>query len=1668
MRNNVISAAGTSRCGVLILCALISTVALAKSRSHEVDAPISLLEKIPSPLASPTSGPAPSVKAILPLSFEKNEGQTDPAVQFVAHGEGYEVFLTDKQAVIALREQAIASDDPMLDKMSARKRGLFMSRKSYRGSPRNRRHTKDRVIRFSPANASGEAQPIPENQLPGNANYFVGRDPSNWKSGISTFRRVRYPSIYPGIDLLYYGNQRQLEFDFVVSPSADPDQIALKVETSGRLKISKAGEVAIVGEGYTAPVLRKPKIYQVVAGRRVEIAGHFVLRSRDEIGFKVDEYDRELPLTIDPTLSYSTYLGGNGTDDGFGVAVDSSGNAYVVGQTTSTNFPTANAYSMSSDASGIAFVSKLDPTGSTLLYSTYLGGTGGEVGNGIALDSKGNVYVTGYTLSSDFPVVNGFQSATGTTSANAFVARLDTNQTGAASLVYSTYLGGGGNSTNPIGDVGFAVAVDGDGLAYVTGQTTSDSSVSPFPTTGDAFQSSLQSTSGNAFLTVIDTTKSGASSLVYSTYLGGSSVGFGDFGLGVAINSAGVAFVTGSSTSLSPSPFPTTAGGFQTSAADAYGNAFLAAISPFQSGTASLLYSSYLGGTGDSSDGTGDVGLAIATDSSDLVYVTGNTSSSDFPTTSGAFQTTSSGSPAFVSKFDTSQSGAASLIYSTYLGGSGGDEGRGIAVDVNGYAFVGGATASGDFPTTSGALQASLVSTSSDGFISRLNPTGTALGYATYLGGSCASGDSINSIGLDFQGNSYVAGDTCSTDFPTEPSGALQTALGGSQNAFVTKLALTSTPAIAATVGPVPNSSGWNNSPATVSFTCLPGAVPVVSCTSPTTVSIEGANQNVTGTVVDASSTSENYTQVVSLDLTPPVITVSSPTNGATVTSPYVTITGTVTDTLSGPSVVLCGGIPASLTGTTFSCTISLSVVSNPVEIRATDVAGNAVMTSLSLTLGLSTPASLQVSPASAQIAVGDTQSFIAVDQLGTNRPDATWSISDPTVATLASGGSGILTAQAAGTATLTATIGGVSATTPITVIGSSFSVGDVIWSAPSVSGFTPQQIIQAIPTTNGPDLYSIETDSSNDVLARAFKANGTQLWQTSVSSLSGGYEYALGDSQGGLIVGSATQIVDISPVTGSQLWTYAASGMLSSSLATGTDGSVYVVEMASDRSVAYLDKIDGTDGTLTSQIALPTSSSWTYNFDCFPGQNSGESFPGNFGSPFVGVDGTVAIEVESYAESQTYLPCGGDGGSTTAYAENLSLMQVTSSGTASYQTLNSNSSTTFGATPFSIPGDAVPDGNGGWLASWAKSTRPDGTYFGYYASLSDIGSSGISEADLTGVDYGGPTSLIVGDAGTAFMTDAVRVVSISPATLAQNWSYTSTGGTLSFSAATEDAGVAVEDSSLGLILIDSSGSAQSPVAGFSIWEPWSSAAWPMISAGSLSFVYGPDAKVVEKNEPLPRGNRSASRSVQLPTLIHYVTVDPGSSYSAAQFPKDLAAFLPDSKAHNQYRLLEQATLQSFINDLKSPAQAVGFIGHALLNGEHGPAVGVCLYDQCLEKAGVGVTDPNTHHPAPRQYTSVPTNVPVLFFGTCKASTTFTSLWGVSGSSTSRALITPSAGSFIGLTVGAIAWKFTASYLGTGYTVDAATKAGNDGISNKYAGYTWSAIGAHTLKIANQ
>jgi hypothetical protein len=752
----------------------------------------------------------------LPLSFEANRGQAEKNVKFISRGDGYGLYLTAGEAVLVLQGRGCTAQPgvrPGPLTPSAMRQHLGQSDIPCSDEADVVRMRLDEAARAA-------AAPMGEEPLPGMANYFIGNDPTKWHSGVPTYAKVRYSQVYPGVDLVYYGNQRQLEYDFVVAPGADPQPVRLHFDGAERLTLDSNGDLRIIARNGEI-AFHKPIVYQMKDGLRRPVSGGFALLANHSVGFRLSRYDRSRELVIDPILEYSTYLGGSGSDAADPIAVDASGNVYVAGTTSSTDFPvTSGTFQKGNNnlhSQSNAFIAKLNPAGTALAYSTYLGGSGrlnlfGESGLGIAVDTAGDAYVIGSTSSTDFPVTGkAFQQVNNSSNAfNAFITEL--NPTGTA-LIYSTYLGGSGN------DFGHGIAVDANGNAYLTGAASSTN----FPVTSGVLQSvnhAVATGEDNAFVAELNPS---GSALIYSTYLGGSSNCAGqdasDSGAGIAIDAAGNAYVSGTACSNN---FPVTSGAFQTvNNSPGRDNAFVAKVNP--TGTA-LIYATYLGADNF------DLGYGIAVDADGDAYVTGFDASgfTQFPVTSGAFQTTNQGGQdAFVTELNPTGTG---LIYSTYLGGSDADLGYGIVLDSAGDAYVSGQSYSTDFPLTSDAFQ--LVNNAAPGhlsnaFITELNPTGTGLVYSTYLGGN--KSDYGIGIALDADGNVYMAGGAGSTNFPVS-SGAFQTVNKSSaQTAFVVKFASNASSPPAATTTTLvtsPNPSAYGQAVSFYAPVASSGALP--------------------------------------------------------------------------------------------------------------------------------------------------------------------------------------------------------------------------------------------------------------------------------------------------------------------------------------------------------------------------------------------------------------------------------------------------------------------------------------------------------------------------------------------------------------------------------------------------------------------------------------------------------------------------------------------------------------------------------------------------------------------------------------------------------------------------------------------------------------------------
>jgi hypothetical protein len=703
------------------------------------------------PAAAPPAEPDAAVAAEarekygrLPLSFEANRGQAAGRADFIARNSAYSVRLAADEVALVLRDASAPT--------GARARAAALK------------------IRLLGASRGARASGLEE--LEGRSNYLFGGDPSRWRRDVPNYAKVRYEGVYPGVDVVYYGTLRQLEYDFNVAPGADAGRIRLRVEGAGRLRVDADGDLVLpTAAGEVRQ--RAPRAYQEVGGGRRVVACRYALRGGSRVGFELGEYDRERPLVIDPVVSYSTYLGGDNYDHGTAIAVDAYGAAYVTGFATSFNFPVTPGALQQSHAGPRsfhpvhdAFVAKLNPAGTAFVYSTYLGGDGNDVGSGIAVDGAGQAYVAGATTSTNFPTTPGAYRAASAGGQDVFVSKLDA---AGSALLYSTYLGGADDEFEP------RLALAG-GDVYVAGPTQS----ADFPVTPGAFQTqprALAWNSADVFVTKLSATP--GAGLAFSTFIGGGGddrVG----GLAVAPGPGGSVYVAGRTRSPD---FPVTPGAHQPWLGGD-GSTYDAFVARLDAAGSALVYSTYFGGWRD------EGGAAVAVDAGGAAYFAGSTSSEFFPISEDAFQKTYAGGPAggdntdaFVAKLGPE----GGLVYSTYYGGHGGDNAHAVAVDAQGSVYVAGDTNSADLPVTPGGFQSQLGGGLTDGFLFKLDPAGSSLDYGTYLGGDYW--EQAVGVAVDAQGSVYLTGNTYSQNFVTT-TGAPRTQFGGGADVFVTKVAL--------------------------------------------------------------------------------------------------------------------------------------------------------------------------------------------------------------------------------------------------------------------------------------------------------------------------------------------------------------------------------------------------------------------------------------------------------------------------------------------------------------------------------------------------------------------------------------------------------------------------------------------------------------------------------------------------------------------------------------------------------------------------------------------------------------------------------------------------------------------------------------------------------------
>lgn len=824
--------------GVAALLLLAGCITLASTRHIRWTASArNAVSALPKVMAKASATPAhlsparvSSALSNLPLMFEPNVGQSGRDVKFLArgfgsHGLGYGVFLTEDGATLSL----LAGNDSGTKEKDSRA-GLRVE-----------------TLRMKLAGSNPHALVSGISPLPGKSNYLIGNNPALWHRNVPQFSRVRYENVYPGIDLVFYGNQGQMEYDFQVAPGSDPAQAELQFEGSKRIELKDGSVILHAGSGSVH--LRAPHIYQRVDGREQPVEGRFEMRAANRVGFAIGAYDRSRELVIDPVLDYSTYFGGSGDELSTSVAVDGSGNIYLSGSTTSPNLPVSTTpFQSTLKGAQNVYVLKINVGGTSIGYLTYLGGSGTDSPAGIAVDASGNAYLAGTTSSANFPTTptNAYQAvplAGSTGSSHVFVTALSL---AGSTLNYSSYLSGNGT------DVASGVAIDASQNVFVTGTTTStNSSSSNGGSSNDQFPASYppetlayQQYSRAAiqfFVTKVNTAAFGIGSIPYSTYFGGGTPSNGAaVGGGIAVDGTGNVYFSGTTNFLftgqsSATDFPildayqpcldtappainTNPQSCTYTTTPTATDAFVAKLNPNVSTGSQLIWSTYFGGAGTDSS----TGVAIDTGAAN-VFIVGTTNSPNITPLNynfGGYQaclntapgvtactTADTDTDAFVARFNNlaptstnTTTDVLALSYFSYLGGTGNDAGLAIAVDSADDALLTGWTQSTDFPIFPNSTSNPLCTTSSpcvlqgalkgtqDAFFAHLTANATsgqnAQGaYATYFGGTGINQGT--SIAIDNNSNVYVAGNTNATDFQTQ--NPLQAANAGGYDAFAAK-----------------------------------------------------------------------------------------------------------------------------------------------------------------------------------------------------------------------------------------------------------------------------------------------------------------------------------------------------------------------------------------------------------------------------------------------------------------------------------------------------------------------------------------------------------------------------------------------------------------------------------------------------------------------------------------------------------------------------------------------------------------------------------------------------------------------------------------------------------------------------------------------------------------
>jgi hypothetical protein len=1044
----------------------------------------------------------------LPLSFEANEGQSAADVKYLSRGDGYFLSLRGQEADLTFRQAPAA------------RRVATNRLKPYRIDRVPAAPEKFSTLRMRLDGSNPSAEITGLDRTATKINYFIGNDPKKWHTDVPAYSKVKYAGIYPGVDLMFYGNRRQLEYDFVVAPGADPKSIALNVEGARKVYLNANGNLILDVPGGEVK-FKKPDVYQDFDGTRREIAGNYAIKNHHEVRFALADYDRSQPLTIDPVVTYSTYVGGSGSANGgdmaMGLALDSAGDAYIGGVTFSADLTQVNGVGPVPASLGLAnssgFIAELNPTGTAALYLTYLGGETQDGVLAIAVDSNKNIYVTGFTQSSSFPLSTTntpFEPnppASVSSDGSAFVTRLDPTKTGAAQLIYSSYLGGGGSM-----DQGNGIAVDANGNAYVTGVTLSATGFPIANASAAPFSTTLLSPAGNAFVTEVNTNGSGQPSLLFSSYLGGNGTGpanfpFGDFGAGITVDSSSNAYVVGTTTSgLS---FPNQGTQITSCAKNADSTVFVAEIALATPTTPALTYSTCLAGT------TADVGQAIALGPNNLVYLTGATFSTDFPVTAHTIPLGFPGPPpvgfpnasesvAFVSTVNTTNG---TLGYSTLLGGSNGDGGFGIAVDSAGIAYVTGQAGSPDFPITPGALQSTRTNILGSVFVSKINAPaggqgGADLLYSTYFGGNgdgaAADPDAGNGIAVSGT-NAYIGGQA--TPGLSTTAGVYQTATKNATgvSAFVAELPLI------ATLTATPNPLAFGTQPLNT-----PSAAMTVTVTNnstgtlPVTFAVTGANAGdfvaaTAGTATPCGATlAAAGTCTIGVVLTPTVVGAEAATLtvGTAPNTVAVALTGTGSTLTATPNPLAFGTQPLNTPSVVMSVTVTNSSAGTlPVTFAVTGPNGADFAAASGATNGcgatlaaagtctisvIFTPTLVPAGAETGTLTIGTAPNSVPVALTGTgSAATGAFTVTAPATFSLVSGVSGAIPVTVTGS-------GGFTGTVNLTCAGGTANVSSCTMMPTSVSitNGTPTQmatanVVATISLVTPPDTLKTPPTSS-------------------------------------------------------------------------------------------------------------------------------------------------------------------------------------------------------------------------------------------------------------------------------------------------------------------------------------------------------------------------------------------------------------------------------------------------------------------------------------------------------------------------------------------------------------------------------------------------------------